>query len=83
MVRVAEVERQVENLGVRLLEHRRGSRESRLGDEAIVARSVRGEMALECTDAHPDERGGLPDGRIVVAAGQRFDGLADGSHEIL
>src|SRR6185369_3577365 len=78
VVGVPEVEREVEDLGVRLLEHGGRRRESGLGDENLVADAGRCEMALERTNCHADEFGGLPNVRVMFSAGQRLDRLSDG-----
>jgi hypothetical protein len=68
VVGVPEVEREIEDLGVRLLEHggRRG--ESRLGDENLVADAGRREPALQRPHRHADEVRGLSDARVLFSA---------------
>ena len=78
MVGVPEIEREVEDPGVRVLEHGGGRRESCLGDEQLVADPGRGEVALERPHAQAHEVRGLANARRGFAAGQRLDRLADG-----
>ena len=81
MVRVAEVERDVEDLGVGLLEERGRDRASRAREELLVGVPGFGELALQRANAGADGGRGRFDAGIAVPR-QRLDDLADRPDEI-
>ena len=82
VVRISEVQREVENFPVRRFEHRRCRGEARVSHQHVVAHPRCREATLERAEARPKKRGSFPQRRIALATRQRFDGVSHRSRKL-
>ena len=81
VVRVGEVECDVEDLGVGLLQQGGRGREPSATDQQLVGQPSRGEVALQGANAHAQKLRGQVDVRIVFPR-QHLDRLDDRRDEV-